>query len=113
MININGINFHGQNIQITNNKIYVDGNLLDGDQLEDSKIFNIIINGPLSKLDVDNAESIEIRGDAGTVKTTNGNVKISGSVQGDVKTVNGNVSAINIEGKVNTVNGNINEKWKN
>ena len=113
MININGMSFSGNNIQITNNKIYVDGKLLDGTQLEDAKIFNIVVDGPLSKLDVDNAESIEIKGDAGTVKTTNGNVKVSGSINGDVKTVNGNVSAINIEGKVSTVNGNINEKWKN
>ena len=112
MININGMSFSGNNIQISNNKIYIDGKRID-EQFEDQKTFNVVVDGPLSKLDVDNAESIEIKGDVGSVKTTNGNVKVSGLVQGDVKTVNGNVSAINIEGKVSTVNGNINEKWEN
>jgi hypothetical protein len=113
MININGMSFTGSKVQITNNKIYIDGKLLDESHLEDAKVFNIIVDGPLSKLDVENAESIEIKGDVGSVKTTNGNVQVSGSVNGDVKTVNGNVNAINIDGKVSTVNGNINEKWKN
>ena len=112
MININGMSFNGSNISISNNKIYVDGKRVD-EQFEDQKTFNIVVDGPLSKLDVENAESIEIKGDVGSIKTTNGNVQVSGSVNGDVKTVNGNVNAINIDGKVSTVNGNINEKWKN
>jgi hypothetical protein len=111
MININGMSFSGSNISISNNKIYVDGKRVD-EQFEDQKTFNIVVDGDLSKLEVDNAESIEIKGDAGSVKTTNGNVEVSGSISGDVKTVNGNVRSINIEGKVSTVNGNISEAWK-
>lgn len=106
MININGMSFSGQNISIKNNQIYIDGKRID-EQFEEQKTFNITVDSPVSKLEVDNAESIEIKGDVGTVKSTNGNVNISGTVSGDVKTVNGNVKAASIEGDVRTVNGNI------
>lgn len=106
MISINGQNFKGQNIQISNNKIYIDGKRVDK-QFEDDKVFNIEVEGPLSKLDVDNAESIIVNGDCGNAKSTNGNIKITGDIAGDVKTTNGNVSANVINGKVTTTNGNI------
>lgn len=108
MININGQSFSGQNIQITNNRIYIDGKLIEDQEVVESKNIYITVDGNVSKLEVDNAETISVTGDANTIKTTNGNVRVVGVVHGDVKTVNGNVSAINIEGKVSTVNGNIN-----
>lgn len=113
MININGMSFQGQNIQITNNKIYIDGKLIEDQEVVESKKIYITVDGNVSKLEVDNADLVSVTGDAGTIKTTNGNVRVVGIVHGDVKTVNGNVSAINIDGKVSTVNGNINEKWEN
>jgi hypothetical protein len=107
MININGMSFSGQNIQITNNRIYIDGKLIEDQEAVESKIIHIMVDGNVSKLEVDNAESVTVTGDAGSVKTVNGNVRVGASIQGDVKTVNGNVTADVIEGGVSTVNGNI------
>jgi DUF4097 and DUF4098 domain-containing protein YvlB len=107
MININGMSFSGQNIQITNNRIYIDGKLIEDPEAVESKTINITVDGNVSKLEVDNAESVTVTGDAGSVKTVNGNVRVGASIQGDVKTVNGNVTADVIEGRVSTVNGNI------
>lgn len=99
------ISISGSSISISNGVVIVDGKRISLDKNE--KNFTINVKGNVSALEVDVAEKITIKGSAGIVKTTNGNVQC-GDVQGDVSTVNGNVRAYKIEGKVSTVNGDVN-----
>jgi len=57
-------------------------------------------------LQVDNCDSIVVKGDCNTVQTTNGNI-VCGNVTGDVTTKNGNATCENVNGSVTTKNGNI------
>ena len=77
------------------------------DIVKDHKEINIVINGNIDNLTVDNCNLITVSGDVREIETTNGNVEIEGSVLGNVETTNGNVKANHILGKAKTVNGNI------
>lgn len=50
---------------------------------------------------------VEIKGDVGNVRTTSGDVDISGSVSGDVQTTSGNVTAPGNVRQVKTTSGNV------
>jgi hypothetical protein len=106
MIIINGVSYSGNSVTILNNKVIIDGKSVESND----KIINIEVNGNIDSLDVDNCESIKVKGDVGKVKSTNGNVKIEGSVNGDVSTTNGNISCFDVKGSVSTKNGNINKR---
>lgn len=99
------VSISGGNIVISGGKITVNGKNITLD--ENEKQFTIIVNGAVDNLEVDVAESIEIKGEAGSVKTTNGNVTCR-DVLGSVSTVNGDVRASKINGGVSTVNGDVN-----
>lgn len=107
MITINGKTYSGNNISISGNKVYIDGKMADN---EHDKEINIIVNGNVESLDVDNCNKIQITGDCKTAKTTNGDLDIAGNISGDVSTTNGNVDCQNVHGNVSTKNGNIKHK---
>lgn len=95
---INGQVFSGSNLQISGNKIIIDGK----DVTPDAKVITVKVDGNVNSIDIDCCESFTMTGDAGKIKSTNGNIDISGNVIGDVETTNGNVG-----GSVKTKNGNI------
>lgn len=126
-ININGADFTGRSINITNGKIVIDGKSIS---IEDQKIINIKIDGDVDVLSVDVCESltvdgnvkmvktmsgdIEINGEvSGSVESTSGDIDVTGDIHGDVKTVSGDVDCDNIDGDVDTVSGNIKTKSRN
>lgn len=103
MITLNGVTYSGNSLIVSGNKIFIDGK----DLTPDSKTIKIDVNGNVDNLEVDYCESLSIKGDVGSCETTNGNVNISGNVNGNVETTNGNVRCGNISGSVKTRNGNI------
>jgi hypothetical protein len=101
-ITIDGKDFKGSNIRITNGEVIVDGVTQEGELVGD---INVTVNGDVAELT--NTNGYVTAKNVGSIKTTNGNVTCE-DVTGDVKTTNGDVRAKVIHGKVNTVNGDIN-----
>lgn len=102
---INGVTYTGNNIQIVNNNVIIDGE----SNIISAPVINIEITGDLGSLKCHNAERIQITGSVlKDVNTHNGNVSVQGSVVGNVQTHNGTVNSGTIQGSVTTRNGNIN-----
>ncbi|MCP5006678.1 MAG: hypothetical protein GY941_22455 [Planctomycetes bacterium] len=99
---INGKTYKGNTVQITKNKIIIDGVVQD--ELQDGPI-TIEISGNVGSVETV-AGSITVQGDTDTVTTTNGDITCE-AVQGSIKTVNGDVKCGSVHGGVSTVNGDI------
>jgi len=109
-IRINNKTFQGNNIVVSNNKVYIDGKLQEQDG--DERNISIVVEGNLDKLDVDVCDKIDINGNVGTVKTTSGYVAC-GNVQGAINTVSGDIMCDDVGGNINTVSGDIKCKSRN
>lgn len=105
-ININGKSYSGNNINIKDNKITIDGNVIN----EDSKNITIEIHGNVEYLCIDACNSIVVSGTAGAIKTKSGNISIKSDVLGSIKTMSGNVHCDNVHGSILTMSGNIIKK---
>ena len=106
---INGkvMNMSGGSISIIDGNVIIDGKQVDMSGFGDAKVFNIVVQGDVEK--VDGAfSSITVEGNASSVKSVSGTVKVDGDVEGNVSTVSGTVKvAGNIEGNVSTVSGSV------
>lgn len=74
----------GNNISISNNKIYVDGKEYideEGEDLFSSKVINITIEGDVESIDC--AGDLSIKGNCGDVDCA-GSCRINGDVNGDI-----------------------------
>lgn len=106
-VEINGtvIQISGRNnVTIRNGQVIVNGK----DVTPNAKEINIVINGPVDKLEVDTCNKIEVTGDVTGIKTTTGNVAITGSVSGSVQTTLGNVTCGDVMSSVDTTLGDVN-----
>lgn len=112
----------GRNVQIINNKVYIDDNLVD---TGDSKTINISVEGDLDTLVVDYADKVSITGnvkgsasttsgdisiggDSGSAGSTSGDIKVKGNVTGSISTTSGDVEVGgSVGGRINTISGDI------
>jgi hypothetical protein len=108
-IRINGRNIGGRNsIVIVNGKVIVDG--LDVTP-ENEKQITIEVTGDIASIEADVCEKITVTGNAGGVKTSQGDINVGGNVNGDVKTSQGNIDIEgSVTGDVKTSQGNIKVK---
>jgi len=104
MVSINGKIYSGRNISIINGKVIIDGK--DNTPGND-KVISITITGDVESLVVDYCEKITIDGNVTSVKTTSGDVEITGDIGGDVSTVSGDVESNDISGSVKTTSGDV------
>jgi hypothetical protein len=109
MVTINGKTYKGNNVSMINNKVFIDGKEVTGDD-SDSKVINIKIEGNIETLSIDSCDKLDVIGDCGVVNSKNGNISISGNVNGDVTNKNGNISCGNVSGDVDNKNGNISHR---
>jgi len=90
---IDGKNVSGNNISIMNGSIIIDG-VDRTDEFSKSHVSNkcikIVVRGDAESVQSTNGD-IKIEGNAKTVETTNGDVTVKGSVQ-NVKTMNGDIN---------------------
>ena len=95
-VTVNGktIRVRGNNISIINDKIYVDGKLLDEDM--DAKNITVIVEGSCGNLKVEG--DVEIKGDCGNVDCS-GSCHIEGNVTGDVD-ASGSVTCGDVGGNI-------------
>ena len=102
---INNKSYSGRSIQISGNKIIIDG----VDVTPDAKNINIEVNGNIDDLVADCCSTIKFKGTVGKIKTTSGDV-MCGNVIGGITTVSGDVDCGSIGGSVDTVSGDIKYK---
>ena len=120
---INNVNYSGKNIIATKGKIFIDGQEID---TVNQKI-DITIQGDVENIDIDFCTSINITGNVTSLKSTSGdihvtgnimksvhstsgNIEIEGNVDGDAQSTSGDIKCNNISGAVKTVSGNIKYK---
>lgn len=106
---INGKEYHGKNIVIENNVIYIDGEKIEPEQVEEK---NIIIEK------IENVQYVSVSTKSGDIvvnsdchgscQNMSGNITVKGNVSGSCKTMSGNITVKeNVNGSCSTVSGNI------
>jgi len=110
MIKINGItiegNLSGGSLTIKNNKVFINGK----DVTPESTTINIEVSGHCSKIEADCVETISVKGGAGSISTTSGDINVEGNVTGSISTMSGDVDCYNVNGNIQTMSGNIKHK---
>ena len=82
---------HIKNMIINNGKITVDGmSLEEWYNRDDVVVINITVNGDVESINADSCDTISINGNANYVNTKNGNVSVSGNIEGNAESKNGN-----------------------
>ena len=120
-ITINGKNYGGKSIIISNGKVIIIG----VDVTPDSKTININVVGDIDKLEaMDVVNKLEIKGNVnelsntsgdieitgnvnGNIESTSGDIEIDGDVSGSIDTTSGDVRCKNVGGSVKTISGDI------
>lgn len=100
---INGKRLMGRNLRIEHGNVYVDDNRVE---LEKGPKIDIVVHGSLDTMEVGAAQSIEVQGSVGKLKTGSGDVKC-GDVHGDVTTGSGDIECANVQGGVTTASGDV------
>ena len=119
-IQVNGNSYSGNSGEVSNGKIIIDG----VDVTPDYKNITIVVEGDLNKLDVKACKTLEVGGSVGSLElgmgdikcgsvakdahTGQGDIQVTGDVQGNVKTGMGNVKASKIVGNAKTGMGYVN-----
>lgn len=115
VINIDGREFHGQNVVCNDEGIWIDGKLItpegDGAPLK-YRVTSINITGDAGAIEAGGADVTVSGSVIGRINTVSGDVKVDGSVGGDVQTVSGDVKTASIKGSVKTVSGDIDREFR-
>lgn len=99
-------NISSGNSTISNNKVYVNGFLIEDLKNIEEKNIKIEIYGDKNFISVDSCETINVNGNVYNVKLTNGTITCD-DVKNDVTITNGDINANKIFGKCEVVNGDI------
>lgn len=104
--NINGKSYSGNNINIVNGKVMIDGKVQDLEK--DLPEINIVITGDIQNMEIDSCKTIEVQGNVKKIQTTSGDVIVKGNVEGDVTTMSGDLEVEgNVSGSAKTMSGDI------
>lgn len=99
-------NISSGNLTISNNKVYVNGFLIENLKNIKEKNIKIEIYGDKNFISVDSCETINVNGNVYNIKLTNGTITCD-DVKNDVTITNGDIKANRIFGKCNVINGDI------
>lgn len=99
-------NISSGNFTISNNKIYVNGSLIENLNNIKEKNIKIEIYGDKNFISVDSCENINVNGNVYNIKLTNGTITCN-DVGNDITITNGDINANKIFGKCNVINGDI------
>lgn len=97
--------FNGRSVQITNNRVIIDGVDVTG-QLPEQKEYKIEINGNIDKIHCDRCNTISVTGDVGGVSTQSGDIEC-GTVSGSISTMSGDVDCGHVGGSISTMSGDV------
>lgn len=103
-ITINGVTITATgNITVRNGRVTVNGqDVTPGD----AKQITIEVKGDVPELTVDSCHYIAIAGNAGSVRSTSGDIRVENSAQ-SVQTVSGDVECGDVNGSVQTTSGDV------
>ena len=94
------------NVSVINNKVYVNGKLIqDCDEIHEKNI-KITIDGNVGTLESGSGDVI-INGDCGGIKSGSGDVTVKGNVNGSITTGSGDVECLNANGDIKTGSGDV------
>lgn len=101
-----------KNMVIRDGKITIDGRTLDEymNQQEHASVRPVItiqVTGDVERIDCDECKEISITGNCRNVKTSMGDIRVGGDVDGDVHTNMGSIDCGNVGGDVHTNMGSI------
>ena len=99
-------NISSGNLTISNNKVYVNGSLIENLNNIEEKNIKIEIYGDKNFISVDSCENINVNGNVYNIKLTNGTITCD-DVKNDVTITNGDINANKIFGKCEVINGDI------
>lgn len=99
-------NISSGNFTISNNKIYINGSLIENLNNIEEKNIKIEIYGDENFISVDSCENINVNGNVYNIKLTNGTITCN-DVGNDVTITNGDINANKISGKCKVINGDI------
>jgi hypothetical protein len=97
---INGKRFFGSKLEI---EVRIDGKVINLEKLPN---IAIVVQGNLETMDVGAANSIEVQGSVGRIKTGSADVKC-GDVHGDVSTASGAIECGDVRGSLSTTSGDV------
>ena len=97
-------NISSGNLTISNNKVYINGNLIENLNNREEKNIKIEIYGDKNFISVESCENIKINGNVYNIKLTNGTITCD-EVKNDVTITNGDIKANKIFGKCKVING--------
>ncbi len=103
-ITINGKSYTGNNIKVTNNRVFIDSKDVTSD---DGKAIYINVVGDIEELKVDACNHVSVTGAVGILSTVSGDVEVGGNVIRNVQTVSGDVKCGDVMGSVSTVSGDV------
>ena len=99
-------NISSGSFTISNNKIYVNGSLIENLKNIEEKNIKIEIYGDRNFISIDSCETVTVNGNVYNIKLTNGTITCD-DVKNDVTITNGDINANKIFGKCNVINGDI------
>lgn len=99
--NING------SISVQGNKVFVNGRPIEDLEQMEEKNISITITGEVSSLSADCCDTIHVDGNVGKIRTTSGDVEVSGRVDGDIQTTSGDINCSDVTGDVSTTSGDV------
>ena len=107
---VNGVNYQGSSIVISNGNINING----VDVVSDEKVVNVVVTGNVDKLDLCMCDEVTINGEIkqGNIQSTSGNIKCN-DVSGNVNTTSGEVECGDVGGSVKTTSGDVNCNYIN
>ncbi len=109
MIIYNGKKYEGKNLIVSNNKIYIDGVLQTDFNQSSDKVINIYIEGDVSNVQIESADTVNIKGNVDSIVLKTGNLNIEGDAD-KVEVKTGSVYCTTIKGNATVRTGNINGK---
>ena len=99
-------NISSGNFTISNNKIYINGSLIENLNNIEEKNIKIEIYGDKNFISIDSCETVTVNGDVYNIKLTNGTINCD-DVKNDVTITNGDINVNRIFGKCEVINGDI------
>lgn len=105
MITINGKTYNGNNFTMSNNKIIIDGVVIN--DIEEAKEITVVVTGNINSINLGATKSFVVHGSVGDISTGSGDVNCE-NVTGNVNTSSGDVDCKNIGGNVKTTSGDVN-----
>lgn len=103
VITINNKSYSGSSVIINDGKVIIDGKEAN---TANHKTINITVTGDVTSINADHCAKIEVKGNAGSIKTMSGDVKC-GNVTGSVSSMSGDISCKQIQWNASTMSGDI------